>query len=193
MNLLPNISLKINNTIYGSPENGKLIYEYKPFMNLKTFSSDQKDLSELRINSGKGEINITEPVILDTEVAYDDSVNLLVNDRNHPIKLVNSRFYLTSSTTYNIADRKGNLDTNIYTEDNFKIEAGLIKTVRSVITLDFLGIKEGGSMPVGNYNFYFKLADSDGNESDFISESGQVVCYIGAVNNPKSIRGGHLD
>ena len=192
-NLLPSVNLKINNIIYGLPENGKLLYEYKPFMNLKVFSPDQKDLVELRLNSGKAEINITEPVILDTEVAYDESVNLLINDKNHPIKLVNSRFYLTSSSSYNIADRKGNLDTNIYTEDNFKIEAGLIKTVRSVITLDFLGIKEGGSMPVGNYNFYFKLADADGNESDFISESGQVVCYIGAVNNPKSIRGGQLD
>ena len=136
-NLLPSVNLKINNIIYGLPENGKLLYEYKPFMNLKVFSPDQKDLVELRLNSGKAEINITEPVILDTEVAYDESVNLLINDKNHPIKLVNSRFYLTSSSSYNIADRKGNLDTNIYTEDNFKIEAGLIKTVRSVITLDF--------------------------------------------------------
>ena len=48
-------------------------------------------------------------------------------------------------------------------------------------------------MPVGNYNFYFKLADSDGNESDFVSESGQVVCYIGTINNPSSIRGGQLN
>ena len=190
---LPIINIKINNTIHGLPENGKLLYKYQPFVNLKETSAEQKDLKKLRMSSGQAEINISEPIIVDTEVTYDDSVNLLVNDREHSIKLVNSRFYLTSSTTYNIADRKGNLDTNIYTKDNFKIEAGLIKTVRSIITLDFLGVKEGGVNPVGNYNFYFKLADSDGNESDFISESGQVVCYIGSVNNPQSIRGGQLD
>jgi hypothetical protein len=59
--------------------------------------------------------------------------------------------------------------------------------------LDFKGVSDGGILPVGNYNFYFKLADYDGNESDIISESGQVVCYIGATNNPSSIRGGQLD
>lgn len=193
MSLLPAINLQINNTIYGLPENGKLLYKYAPFNNLKTTTPDQKDLVELRLSSGSAEINITEPIILDTEVAYDESINLMVNDREHPIKLVNSRFYLTSSSTYNIADRKGNLDTNIYTEDNFKIEAGLVKMVRSIVTLDFLGVKEGGLMPIGNYNFYFKLADADGNESDFVCESGQVVCYIGAVNNPRSIRGGQLN
>ena len=79
-------------------------------------------------------------------------------DKTNPLKIVNSRFYLTSSTTYNIADRRGNLDTNIYTKDNFAVETGLIKSVRSISTLDFLGIYDGGIMPVGNYTFYFKFS-----------------------------------
>ena len=48
-------------------------------------------------------------------------------------------------------------------------------------------------MKVGNYTFYFKLADSDGNETDFVAESGRVSCYIGNLNDPFSQRGGLED
>lgn len=192
---LPLIDITINNTIHVFEENGRLLYKYLPFQNLKVkdISSGQIDLKELTLDSYTANIDINSPIALDAEVSYDQSVNLIVNDGNNPLKLVNSRFYLTDSTHYKIADRKGNLDTNIYTEDDFKVEAGLIKATRTIMGLDFLGISDGGNMPVGSYYFYFKLADSDGNETDFISESGKVVCHIGAVNQPSSIRGGLLD
>jgi hypothetical protein len=45
-------------------------------------------------------------------------------------------------------------------------------------------------MSVGNYTFYFKYADIDGNESPFIGETGNIVCHIGSINDPASIRGG---
>ena len=45
-------------------------------------------------------------------------------------------------------------------------------------------------MPVGNYTFYFKYADIDGNESPFIGETGNIVCHVGSINEPTSIRGG---
>ena len=191
---LPHINVNIDNTIYIFPEDGNLIYKYSPFQNLKVIRNDGIiDLDRLTLNAADANIDINNPISLKTELSYDDSVNLLINDHKNPLKVVNSRFYLTSANSYKIADRRGNLDTNIYTSDNFPIEAGLIKTVRSIVGLDFLGIFDGGIMPVGNYHFYFKLADVDGNESDFISESGKVVCYIGAINNPSSIRGGLLD
>lgn len=138
-------------------------------------------------------INITEPIVLESETSYDDSVNLIVSDNANPPKIVNSRFYQTNTMTYEVADRKGNLDTNIYREKDFKVEAGFIKAVRTITTVDFLGIKDGGYMKIGNYTFYFRLADADGNESDFIAESGKVVCHIGTINTPRSIRGGLLD
>ena len=45
--------------------------------------------------------------------------------------------------------------------------------------LKFLGTSSGGNLKVGNYFFYFKLADADGNETDFIAESGLVSVFIG--------------
>jgi len=190
---LPTIKLNIQNNIYKIPSNGNLIYNYSPFGNLKKSVTSLTDLTNLTLNSNNAEINIDKPIDIDIEEAYDGSANLIINDKVNPLKMINSRFYLTSSTTYDIADRKGNLDTNIYTEENFKIESGLIKTVQSIITVDFLGIYTGGKMPIGNYTFYFKLADSDGNESDFIAESGKVICHIGDINQPTSIRGGNQD
>lgn len=185
----------ITTTIHGFPTGGTLVYKYAPFQNLKNNFPGQGEsgLSDLTLKAEEAGISVDKPIILQIEEAYDGSANLIISDRENPLKLVNSRFYLTDSSNYKIADRKGNLDTNIYTRDNFKTEAGLIKTTKSIVTLDFLGVLEGGRLPVGNYNFYFRLADFDGNETDFISESGQVVCYIGAVNKPSSIRGGLLD
>jgi len=156
---LPQINVNIHNTIHIFPEDGNLLYKYAPFYNLKVTRTDGRiDLDRLTLPANTANIDINNPISLDTELSYDDSVNLLINDHRNPLKIVNSRFYLTSSTSYKIADRRGNLDTNIYTSENFPIETGLIKTVRSVVTLDFLGIFDGGIMPVGSYTFYFKLA-----------------------------------
>jgi hypothetical protein len=46
-------------------------------------------------------------------------------------------------------------------------------------------------MPIGNYHFYFKYADADGNESDWVAESGLVSLFIG--NNPRSVNTGIRD
>ena len=191
---LPKINLHVKGDITMPPDNGALEYKYAPFYNLKMeFPVNHRDLTGLTLKADKAEISIDKPIDMDIERSYDGSANIIINDRVNPLKIVNSRFYLTDSNHYKIGDRKGNLDTNIYTEQNFKVEANLVKSVQSVVGLEFTGLTEGGKLPVGNYTFYFKLSDSDGNESDFISESGRVVCHIGNINQPHFIRGGQMN
>lgn len=198
---LPSFKIKFNNTLKGLPDDGNMIYEYSPFYNLKINKSefesgqsgDNIDLASLRLKASEMELSIDSPIELDVEESYDGSANIVLNDRTNPLKIVNSRFYLTSAYTYKIGDRKGNIDTNIYTRDNFKVEAKITKSVQSLVKVDFLGLIDNGKMPIGNYTFYFKLSDSDGNESDFIAESGKVVCHIGNINQPHHIRGGQLN
>lgn len=194
---LPYLTIDLTNAMYGLPLEGNLVYQYNPFQNLQNpnpiSGNSTSALIGLTINSKNAGINITEPIVLETETSYDDSINLIVSDNANPPKIVNSRFYQTNTMTYEIADRKGNLDTNIYREEDFKVEAGFIKSIRTISTVEFMGIKDGGLMKIGNYTFYFRLADADGNESDFIAESGKVVCHIGTVNTPRAIRGGLLD
>jgi hypothetical protein len=43
-------------------------------------------------------------------------------------------------------------------------------------------------LPVGNYHFYLTYSDSDGNETDFIAESGLISVFIGTDSH--SIRQG---
>lgn len=195
---LPSTELHRVAIIYTPASDGNLEYRYAPFQNLKLdtpieIEETTVDVGDLRLPAHKAGLSIYNPIEIDIEESYDGSANMILNDKANPVKIINPRFYLTSSKTYNIGDRKGNLDTNIYTEDNFKVEANLIKTVQKVVKTEFLGLMEGGKMSVGNYTFYFKLADSDGNESDFVAESGKVVCHIGNINNPKFIRGGQIN
>jgi hypothetical protein len=90
-------------------------------------------------------------------------------------------------------DREGDNDTNIYDIESFDTDVSLYKKINTVAKLNFTGLNTSGNLKVGNYVFYFKLADSDGNETDFIAESGIVTCHIGNLNDPSSIQGGIRD
>jgi len=48
------------------------------------------------------------------QYSYDGSVNLILTDGKQIPKLINSRFSATGKNTYEIVDRKGDADTNIY-------------------------------------------------------------------------------
>jgi hypothetical protein len=48
------------------------------------------------------------------QYSYDGSVNLYINDGKTNPKLINSRFSATGKNTYQIVDRKGDNDTNLY-------------------------------------------------------------------------------
>lgn len=137
--------------------------------------------------------NLTHPVNIEIQPSYDGSVNLLLVDGQHAPKLINSRFSCTGGNTYQIVDRSGDNDTNIYDQNTFDVETSLYKKITKIPKLDFLGISQGGNLKVGNYVFYFKLVDADGNETDIVAESGIVSCYIGNINDPKSQRGGLED
>ncbi|MDA3856554.1 MAG: hypothetical protein PF569_09945 [Candidatus Woesearchaeota archaeon] len=187
---LPTINIGINNTIQAGPEDGSLVYRYAPLKNLK---GDDGDLIDFSVIAKDIKVDVNTPLQIDVEKSYDNSTNLILNDKNNPLKLINTRFYLKDSLNYKIADREGALDTNIYSKDNILSETSLIKRAKTISSLDFLGIEDGGILHVGLYTFYFKLADADGNESDFIAESGPVTCYVGSVDDPSSIRGGQYN
>lgn len=133
--------------------------------------------------------DINHPVDILPQYSYDNSVNLIINDGKNTPRLINSRFSATARNQYQIVDRKGNNDTNIYDQGSqFDIDTSLYKRVTEIPRLRFVGVAGGGKLPVGNYHFYFRYADADGNETDFVAESGLVSIFIG--NTPSSIRSG---
>ena len=124
--------------------------------------------------------DIEHPVNIIPQYSYDGSVNLIINDGLNQPRLINSRFSATGMNTYEVIDRKGNNDTNIYDQgEQFDIDTSLYKKVTSIPKLEFLGTSSGGNLAIGNYHFYIKLSDADGNETDFVAESGLVSIFIG--------------
>ena len=60
---------------------------------------------------------------------------------------------------------------------------------RLVVIFKFNGVTSGGNLKVGNYHLYVKLSDADGNETDFVGETGVISIFKG-FNDPHSITSG---
>ena len=135
--------------------------------------------------------DLSHPVDILPQYSYDGSVNLILNDGLNIPRLINSRFTVTGRNTYKIIDRKGDNDTNIYDQgEQFDVDTSLFKNVNKIPKLEYLGTS-GGNLKIGNYHFYFKYADADGNESDWVAESGLVSVFAGTT--PQSVDTGIRD
>lgn len=133
--------------------------------------------------------SLNNPVNILPQYSYDNSVNLIINDGLNPPRLINSRFSATGKNKYQVCDRKGNNDSNIYDQgDQFDVDTSLYKKITNIPELQFSGVGYGGNLKIGNYHFYFRYVDNDGNMSDFFAESGLVSIFIG--NAADSIRSG---
>lgn len=178
-------------------QEGNIVYEYNPFHNLRIMSdTDEHKAGELvDFDTNLLQFSLHHPVNIECQPSYDGSVNIiLIDDINSP-KLINSRFTCLENNTYKVVERYKNNNTNIYRDDSimFDLDTSLYKRITKIPVVKFVGVEPGGSNKVGNYNYYFTLSDVDGNETDFVAESGTVCCYIGSVNSPTSIRGGIMD
>lgn len=183
-------------------QEGDLKYEYNPFRNI--FSSGTTEIingSPVITDVGKLKdfrtselgFNLNNPVEMTIQPSYDGTVNVILNDDKNPPRLVNSRFTPKEDMRYEIVDRRGNNDTNVYKEEFVEQTTRLFKTTEKIPYVVYKGLQEGGALEVGNYIFYFKYVDADGNESDIIAESGIISCHIGKLNDPFSIRSGLYD
>lgn len=137
--------------------------------------------------------DLAHPVTMIPQYSYDGSVNLILTDGKNQPKIINSRFSALGKDTYEIVDRSGSNDTNIYDQgDQFEVDTSLYKIVKRIPKLKLVDINSGGNLKCGNYHFYFKLADADGNETDFIAESGLVSIFVGE-HYPHSVYTGNKD
>lgn len=199
---LNNISDFINKELFGKIANGKYnTDEITVLINDKLIDLGYNAQVIVANRSGQlvdfttnlFKFDLEHPVEIECQPSYDGSVNLIINDDLNTPKLINNRFTCLENNTYKIIDRAGSNDTNIYDDNEFDIDTSLYKKITKIPKIEFLGLSSGGNNKVGNYVFYFRLADSDGNETDFIGESGIVTCHIGNVNDPFSIRSGIED
>lgn len=199
---------------------GKIVYEYNPLRNYRlTRDTDSNGLhlgeskkigeNEVRFNPSDPnlieggsiidldtkelEFNLNNPLTIDVQPSYDGSINLIFNDNKNIPRLINSRFSVLQNNTYEIVDRIGNNDTNLYDDEQFDLDTSLYKRISTIPSINFSGILPSGNLKVGNYVLYIKYADADDNETDFVGESGIITCYKGNESDPFSIDGGFRD
>lgn len=189
---------------------GKIVYEYNPLRNFRLsedIDNEGRHPGDVGFNSDEvieaGSIidldtellgfSLNNPVDIVTQSSYDGSVNLIINDNRNIPRLINTRFSVLQNNTYEIVDRIGNNDTNLYDENQFDLDTSLYKRVNTIPSLTFNGVLHHGNLSVGNYVLYFKYADADDNETDFVAESGIISCFIGNDGDPFSINGGFID
>ena len=175
------------------PRQGHMINNYVPFKNLiinKQPSSEDFGFAISNFRTTNLGYSHKLPLEIDIQNYPDGSVNLIINDDLNKPKLINSRFSTLENFTFTIPDHSGNKDTSLYDENNLNLDASLYKNITQIPKIIFDGLDSDGYFPCGTYHFYFKLSDNDGNESDFIGESSSVVCHIGKINDPFSMRMG---
>ena len=133
--------------------------------------------------------DLDHPVDIEVQPSYDGSVNLILNDDKNIPRLINSRFSVREKDTYEIVDRIGENDTNIYNSKTFDKDSSLYFQYEYNPTITYMGYVKG-TLQVGQYCFYFTYCDADDNESDIIAETGLVPVFIGNDCDPRSMDGG---
>lgn len=195
--------LQIKTKIKAINQKGFMAYEYNPLHNYRITETqiDKENPSKSRIAGQIADLDTKElqfdlkhPVDMEIQPPYDGSVNIIMNDGLNQPRLINSRFSKRELNTYEVVDRVGDNDTNIYDQGSqFNQDVSLYKKINTIPKIRFNEIISVGSLKVGNYVLYFKLEDADGNETDFIGESGIISIFKGNNKDPFSIDGGIAD
>lgn len=170
-------------------QNGQLGNCYRPLYNLIPNEGGLTNFTTELLD-----FDLEHPVDILAQNAYDGAVNLILNDGKNIPRLINTRFSVQDNNRYRITEHAGFRDTNIYEEKTFDVDTSIKSIPILIPSITFNGlIDNGGQLPCGNYTFYFKLADADGNETEIVAESGLVCVHVGKTNDPFSIRMGMKD
>ena len=137
-------------------QSGELLDKYQP---LRNYIETDK-VQNLTVNN-LFNFDMERPIDIECQSSYDGSVNLILNDGKNIPRLINTRFTCKGKYQYEIIDRSGTNDTNIYSKNSFQRDTSLFKIFKTYAKISLKNITQGGNLKVGNYVFYFKYADAD--------------------------------
>ena len=144
--------------------------------------------------------DIEHPVSIEVQPSYDGSVNLILTDDKNIPRLINSGFAVLENGKGKFVERNQGVKTNYYLETKVDKTTRLINNSEEFTYAELGvwnenqewekdGVGAGGQLKGGNYTFYFKFGDEDGNKTDIVCESGIVSIFKGTPGNPKTISG----
>lgn len=174
-------------------------YVYRPLHNMiqtdnltNVIKETAENLVPFRTNNLPG-YDLYHPVHIEIQPSYDGSVNLILTDGKNPIRLINTGFASIGNNKGKFIRRKQNVKTNYYNENILDQLTKLVRTTECKIAVDYNKVQSGGQLKGGNYTFYVRLGDDDGNKTDIVGESGIFSIFHGTIGDPRSISGAFAD
>ena len=166
---------------------------YRPFYNLLVYDGGDEKTAPFRTSNLVG-YDLNHPVSIEIQPSYDGSVNVILTDGKNPPRLINSGFSVLENGKGKFVKRNQDNRTNYYDERKLDKLTRLINISDSFPYIDLgdeesAGVQSGGELKGGNYTFYIKFGDEDGNKTDVICESGIVSIFKGTVCEPDTISG----
>ena len=174
-------------------------YVYRPLHNMiqtdnlaNVIEETAENLVPFRTNNLPG-YDLYHPVHIEIQPSYDGSVNLILTDGKNPIRLINTGFASVGNDKGKFIRRKQTVKTNYYNENILDQLTKLVRTTECKVAIDYNSVQSGGQLKGGNYTFYVRLGDADGNKTDIVAESGIVSIFHGTIGDPRSISGAFAD
>lgn len=126
--------------------------------------------------------NFKHNAFIDMTIAgsYDGSADLIVTDHRNEVLLINSRFKVNRAGEVKLADRIGEADTNVYSEETWG-KVKLLSDDIGIVSVENLEVTDGGKLFGGGYRYYFKYSSQEGNLSDVFYESPFIPISNGAL------------
>ena len=173
---------------------------YRPFNNLLVYDEKGRATPQPFSTTALETYDIEHPVSIEVQPSYDGSVNLILTDGKNVPRIINSGFAVLKNGKGKFVKRNQNTKTNYYIQETLDETTKLISTSESFTRVELGqyddkkiaigdGVTPGGQLKGGNYTFYFKFGDEDGNQTDIICESGIVSIFKGTIGSPKTISG----
>ena len=170
-------------------QSGDLQHTYSALRNLV---SDGK-ITGFNVDNSSLKMDLEHPVSIECQPSYDGTVNLILTDDKNPPRIINSRFSKIENNKFRVINRNQTQQSNLYDEKKIDLQTRLIKSTDKIPVITLNNVISGGNLKGGTYTFYIRLADADGNKTDFLAESGQVYIYKGSYENIPSVSGTLLD
>lgn len=171
---------------YGEEYTGTFLDKYTPLYSLRD-PDDHTAVIPFRTDELK--FDTSAPLEIEVQDSYDGSVNLIITDGKHVPKIINTRFSVLPDNKYKFIKRGDDNEANIYDAEKVENQTHLILDSTSICNVELVKVSNGGQLKGGNYTFYMKFGDDDGNVTDVVAESGIVSIFKGTDGQPSSISG----
>jgi hypothetical protein len=91
---------------------GELQKTYSPLQNML------RDGEIVYFTTSKLSYNLKNFVSIETQLSYDDSINLIINNNESVPRIINTQFRKLGNNRYEYLTRNQSVSTNLYDEDN---------------------------------------------------------------------------